>query len=131
MLGFVLDHVEVKTHMKLKSSAYVRVIRPDDTLSGYLTSHDFPFVALFNALNHVTNINGRLLDMKMDSIFNSDVMLNVLVNVKVGDGEKVWVSSISHDPFEAAARAYLRALQICINNSQATVYGIDNAVTIG
>ena len=114
---YVLDYLHFVSGTGLIPSATVRVRREEQTSQDSGTG-DGPVEAVYNAIDAVTGIKGRLMDYSLRAVTQGqDAMGEVVVKVDF-DGTVVVGKGSSTDVIEASARAYLNAMNRLVHPSR-------------
>ena len=115
--GYTLESFEVESSSQRPPHARVKVKLPDATAEGAFTG-DGPIDAVFHALGAACGIEAKLRDFQIGAVTEGqDALGEVSVVVQV-DGQTGSGQAVSPDIIEAAARAYVRALSVAVENAR-------------
>ena len=109
---FVLDSFRVVAATGRQSRAAVTISHAEQGMFEAEAEGEGPVDAVFRAIDAATNIKGRLTDFRIDAVTGGkDALGEVRVSVEFEDQE-YGGRGLSQDVVEAAARAYVRAVNV-------------------
>jgi 2-isopropylmalate synthase len=109
---FVLDSFRVVAATGRQSRAAVTISHAERGTFEAEAEGEGPVDAVFRAIDAATNIQGRLTDFRIDAVTGGkDALGEVRVSVEF-DGAEYGGRGLSQDVVEAAARAYVRAVNV-------------------
>ena len=109
---FVLDSFRVVAATGRQSRAAVTISHAEHGVFEAEAEGDGPVDAVFRAVDAATNIKGRLTDFRIDAVTGGkDALGEVRVSVEF-EGNEYAGRGLSQDVVEAAARAYVRAVNV-------------------
>ena len=109
---FVLDSFRVVAATGRQSRAAVAISHAEHGIFEAEAEGDGPVDAVFRAVDAATNIKGRLTDFRIDAVTGGkDALGEVRVSVEF-EGNEYAGRGLSQDVVEAAARAYVRAVNV-------------------
>src|ERR671927_154727 len=109
---FVLESFRVVAATGRQSRAAVTISHADHGTFEAEAEGEGPVDAVFRAIDAATNIKGRLTDFRIDAVTGGkDALGEVRVSVDFGGNEYAG-RGLSQDVVEAAARAYVRAVNV-------------------
>jgi 2-isopropylmalate synthase len=109
---FVLDSFRVVAATGRQSRAAVTISHAEHGTFEAEAEGEGPVDAVFRAIDAATNIKGRLTDFRIDAVTGGkDALGEVRVSVEFEDQEYAG-RGLSQDVVEAAARAYVRAVNV-------------------
>ena len=109
---FVLDSFRVVAATGRQSRAAVTISHAEHGIFEAEAEGDGPVDAVFRAVDAATNIKGRLTDFRIDAVTGGkDALGEVRVSVEF-EGNEYAGRGLSQDVVEAAARAYVRAVNV-------------------
>ena len=106
---FTIDELELRGGTRGKASASVVLGHPDGKVEASAEG-DGMIDAAIAAISDATGISGSLVDFQVNSVTGGQDALGAVVLVAEVDGRKVSGRGVSTDVAEAAARAYLNAV---------------------
>ena len=109
---FVLDSFRVVAATGRQSRAAVTISHAEHGTFEAEAEGEGPVDAVFRAIDAATNIKGRLTDFRIDAVTGGkDALGEVRVSVEF-EGQEYAGRGLSQDVVEAAARAYVRAVNV-------------------
>jgi 2-isopropylmalate synthase len=109
---FVLDSFRVVAATGRQSRAAVTISHAEHGTFEAEAEGEGPVDAVFRAVDAATNIKGRLTDFRIDAVTGGkDALGEVRVSVEF-EGQEYGGRGLSQDVVEAAARAYVRAVNV-------------------
>ncbi len=109
---FVLDSFRVVAATGRQSRAAVTISHAEQGTFEAEAEGEGPVDAVFRAIDAATNIKGRLTDFRIDAVTGGkDALGEVRVSVEF-EGQEYGGRGLSQDVVEAAARAYVRAVNV-------------------
>jgi 2-isopropylmalate synthase len=109
---FVLDSFRVVAATGRQSRAAVTISHAEHGTFEAEAEGEGPVDAVFRAIDTATNIKGRLTDFRIDAVTGGkDALGEVRVSVEF-EGQEYAGRGLSQDVVEAAARAYVRAVNV-------------------
>jgi 2-isopropylmalate synthase len=109
---FVLDSFRVVAATGRQSRAAVAISHAEHGTFEAEAEGEGPVDAVFRAIDTATNIKGRLTDFRIDAVTGGkDALGEVRVSVEF-EGQEYAGRGLSQDVVEAAARAYVRAVNV-------------------
>jgi 2-isopropylmalate synthase len=109
---FVLDSFRVVAATGRQSRAAVAISHAEHGTFEAEAEGEGPVDAVFRAIDAATNIKGRLTDFRIDAVTGGkDALGEVRVSVEF-EGQEYGGRGLSQDVVEAAARAYVRAVNV-------------------
>ena len=109
---FMLDSFRVVAATGRQSRAAVTVSHAEQGIFEAEAEGEGPVDAVFRAIDAATNIKGRLTDFRIDAVTGGkDALGEVRVSVEF-EGAEYAGRGLSQDVVEAAARAYVRAVNV-------------------
>ncbi len=109
---FVLDSFRVVAATGRQSRAAVTISHAEQGMFEAEAEGEGPVDAVFRAIDAATNIKGRLTDFRIDAVTGGkDALGEVRVSVEF-EGQEYGGRGLSQDVVEAAARAYVRAVNV-------------------
>nr|MBA3472374.1 2-isopropylmalate synthase [Rubrobacter sp.] len=109
---FVLDSFRVVAATGRQSRAAVTISHAEHGTFEAEAEGEGPVDAVFRAIDAATNIKGRLTDFRIDAVTGGkDALGEVRVSVEF-EGQEYGGRGLSQDVVEAAARAYVRAVNV-------------------
>jgi 2-isopropylmalate synthase len=109
---FVLDSFRVVAATGRQSRAAVSISHEEQGTFEAEAEGEGPVDAVFRAIDAATNIRGRLTDFRIDAVTGGkDALGEVRVSVEF-EGQEYGGRGLSQDVVEAAARAYVRAVNV-------------------
>src|SRR5215218_255915 len=109
---FVLESFRVVAATGRQSRAAVTISHAEQGTFEAEAEGEGPVDAVFRAIDAATNIKGRLTDFRIDAVTGGkDALGEVRVSVEFGGGDYAG-RGLSQDVVEAAARAYVRAVNV-------------------
>jgi 2-isopropylmalate synthase len=109
---FVLDSFRVVAATGRQSRAAVTISHAEQGTFEAEAEGEGPVDAVFRAVDAATNIKGRLTDFRIDAVTGGkDALGEVRVSVEF-EGQEYGGRGLSQDVVEAAARAYVRAVNV-------------------
>jgi 2-isopropylmalate synthase len=109
---FVLDSFRVVAATGRQSRAAVTISHAEQGTFEAEAEGEGPVDAVFRSIDAATNIKGRLTDFRIDAVTGGkDALGEVRVSVEF-EGQEYGGRGLSQDVVEAAARAYVRAVNV-------------------
>ncbi len=109
---FVMDTFRVVAATGRQSRAAVTISHAEQGIFEAEAEGEGPVDAVFRAIDAATNIKGRLTDFRIDAVTGGkDALGEVRVSVEF-EGNEYAGRGLSQDVVEAAARAYVRAVNV-------------------
>ncbi len=127
---FALDSLRVVAATGRQSRAAVTISHEEQGIFEAEAEGEGPVDAVFRAIDSATNIKGRLTDFRIDAVTGGkDALGEVRVSVDF-EGSEYAGRGLSQDVVEAAARAYVRAVNVYIGSKAgATATWVEPKVT--
>lgn len=109
---FSLDYLSLKgsTDLSQPATASVVLLSPNQPNLEATSTGDGMIDAALNAVSKASGVNGKIVDFQVNSVTGGSEALGAVVIIAIIQGHKVMGRAIAPDVAEAAARAYINAI---------------------